>query len=92
MRRVKRNRFEASRQPRLLGVLPSAAPEVQQVADRAYEHLKKDPRHLASVQEGRSVLVSTRRCSPPRARRREASDGLVWFWIGTHADYDKLLG
>jgi len=22
----------------------------------------------------------------------EAQDGLVWFWIGTHADYDRLLG
>jgi hypothetical protein len=21
----------------------------------------------------------------------EAADGLVWFWIGTHAAYDKLL-
>jgi hypothetical protein len=20
------------------------------------------------------------------------SDGIVWFWIGTHADYDKLVG
>jgi len=22
----------------------------------------------------------------------EAPDGLVWFWVGTHAEYDKLLG
>jgi len=22
----------------------------------------------------------------------EATDGIVWFWIGTHADYDKLIG
>jgi len=21
----------------------------------------------------------------------EVKDGLVWFWIGTHADYDRLL-
>jgi hypothetical protein len=27
-----------------------------------------------------------------RALAVEAADGLVWFWIGTHADYDKLLG
>jgi hypothetical protein len=22
----------------------------------------------------------------------EGADGPVWFWIGTHANYDKLLG
>jgi hypothetical protein len=27
-----------------------------------------------------------------RAVAVEGADGFVWFWIGTHADYDKLLG
>jgi hypothetical protein len=27
-----------------------------------------------------------------RALAVEAPDGFVWFWIGTHADYDRLLG
>jgi hypothetical protein len=27
-----------------------------------------------------------------RALAIEAADGLVWFWIGTHAEYDKLVG
>jgi len=22
----------------------------------------------------------------------EVDDGLVWFWIGSHAEYDRLLG
>jgi hypothetical protein len=22
----------------------------------------------------------------------EVDDGLVWFWIGSHAEYDQLLG
>jgi hypothetical protein len=26
-----------------------------------------------------------------RALAVEADDGLLWFWIGSHADYDKLL-
>ena len=25
-----------------------------------------------------------------RALAVETNDGLVWFWIGTHADYDRL--
>jgi hypothetical protein len=27
-----------------------------------------------------------------RALAVEAPDGLLWFWIGTHAEYDKLVG
>jgi len=27
-----------------------------------------------------------------RALAVEAPGGLVWFWIGTHAEYDKLIG
>jgi hypothetical protein len=26
-----------------------------------------------------------------RALAVEAPDGLVWFWIGTHAEYDQLI-
>jgi len=22
----------------------------------------------------------------------DAPDGVLWFWIGTHAEYDKLIG
>jgi hypothetical protein len=25
-------------------------------------------------------------------RRFEVKDGISWFWIGTHAEYDKLIG
>ena len=24
--------------------------------------------------------------------RREDADTIVWFWIGTHAEYDRLTG
>jgi hypothetical protein len=27
-----------------------------------------------------------------RALAVEVEDGLLWFWIGSHADYDKLIG
>jgi hypothetical protein len=27
-----------------------------------------------------------------RAVAVDAGDDLVWFWIGSHADYDRLLG
>jgi hypothetical protein len=27
-----------------------------------------------------------------RALGVETEDGVLWFWIGTHAEYDKLVG
>jgi len=27
-----------------------------------------------------------------RALGMPVSDGILWFWIGSHADYDRLLG
>jgi hypothetical protein len=35
---------------------------------------------------------SARVGSRHRALAIEVDDGLVWFWIGSHAEYDRLLG
>ncbi|MCI0435266.1 MAG: hypothetical protein L0271_16740 [Gemmatimonadetes bacterium] len=67
-------------------------PGVRKAADQAYDHLKRDPRHpslhLKKVGRFWSVRVGTHH----RALAVEAGEGLVWFWIGTHAEYDRLLG
>ncbi len=34
---------------------------------------------------------SARICLRYRALAVESGEDLVWFWIGTHADYDKLV-
>jgi hypothetical protein len=65
---------------------------VQNLADSNYQLLKENPRHpsLHFKRVGRfwSVRVSLR----IRALGVEAPDGIVWFWIGSHAEYDKLIG
>jgi hypothetical protein len=70
----------------------SLPPEVRALADQAYARLKQDPRHpslhLKKVGRFWSVRVGARY----RALAVEATEGLVWFWIGIHADYDRLLG
>jgi len=69
--------------------LPSA---VQKLADANFALLKRDPRHpsLQFERVGRywSVRVGLRY----RALAVEADDALLWFWIGSHADYDRLIG
>lgn len=64
---------------------------VQRLADRCYETLKRDPHHSSlhfkKVGRFRSVRVGLHY----RALAVEQDTDLVWFWIGSHADYDSLL-
>jgi len=69
-----------------------ALPEqARRLADKSYQILKQDPSHpsLHLKQIGRywSVRVGLHY----RALGVSVSDGIVWFWIGTHADYDRLI-
>ena len=65
--------------------------EIRELADKNYELLRKSPRHpsLHLKQIGRywSVRVGARH----RALGIDADGDAVWFWIGTHAAYDRLL-
>ena len=70
-----------------------AFPEgVREVADQAFAHLKQDPRYPSLHFKKVGPYWSARVGSHHRALAVETNDGLVWFWIGTHAEYDKLLG
>jgi hypothetical protein len=71
-----------------MNVLPDA---VKAIADRNFELLKAAPRHpslhFKSVGQFRSVRVGRN-----YRALAVASDGdLIWFWIGTHAEYDRLV-
>ena len=66
-------------------------PAVQELADRCFLVLKTAPNHpslhLKKVGRYWSVRVGRKH----RAVAVEAPQGLLWFWIGVHADYDGLL-
>jgi len=64
---------------------------IRDQADRAFELLKANPKHpsLHFKQVGR--FWSARVGLQYRAVGVDAADGIVWFWIGTHAEYDKLI-
>ena len=68
------------------------SPALQQLADQAYERLKHDPLYPSLQFKKVGRYWSARIGSHHRALAVEAPDGLVWFWIGTHAEYDKLVG
>ncbi len=64
---------------------------VRALADKNYALLKSDPRHpsLQFKKVGRfwSVRVGARY----RALAVETDGNMIWFWIGSHADYDALV-
>ena len=68
--------------------------DIQALADKNFELLKYDPHHPSlhfKKVNIRKQLWSVRIGTQYRALGMEKPDGIVWFWIGSHADYDKLL-
>jgi hypothetical protein len=67
---------------------------VQQQARNSYELLKQNPQHpslqFKPVKNG--AFRSVRFSLGYRALGVPVDQGVHWFWIGSHADYDKLLG
>jgi hypothetical protein len=63
---------------------------IRKLADANFALLKRDPRHpsLQFKKVGRFWSVGLRY----RALAVDGDDGYVWFWIGSHADYDRMIG
>lgn len=74
---------------RLYEQLPDS---VRRLADKNFEILKADPRHPSLRLKKVGRYWSARIGDSYRALAVESPDGLIWFWIGTHADYDRLIG
>ena len=64
---------------------------VQELADRCFALLKNDSRHPSLHFKKVGRFWSARVGAHFRALGVEVPDGVLWFWIGTHADYDKLI-
>ncbi|MFE1744584.1 hypothetical protein [Coleofasciculus sp. H7-2] len=65
--------------------------EVQRTADRCYDLLKADPSHPSLHFKKVGNYWSVRTGQNYRALGVEVKDGISWFWIGTHSEYDKLI-
>jgi len=65
--------------------------EVQRLADASFALLGQDSRHPSLRLKKVGRLWSVRVGLHYRALAVEDGSDLVWFWIGTHAEYDRLL-
>ncbi|MCV3738119.1 hypothetical protein OCK02_18090 [Rhizobium sp. TRM96647] len=64
---------------------------VQKLADQNFELLKADPKHPSLHLKRTGRYWSVRVGLSWRALAVADDQDLVWFWIGSHADYDKLV-
>lgn len=64
---------------------------IRKLAGKNFELLKQNPEHpslhFKKVDRYRSVGVGLHY----RALGIEVPEGVLWFWIGTHAEYDKII-
>ena len=65
--------------------------DAQKRADKNFELLKANPRHPSLHFKKIGDLWSVRVGLQHRALARERSDGIYWFWIGHHDEYDRLI-
>ena len=65
---------------------------VREAADGAFALLKSVPRHPSLHLKRLGKLWSARVGEHYRALGTDVPDGILWVWIGTHADYDRITG
>jgi len=65
------------------------APEVQQLARDNYELLKTNPHHPSLHFKRVGPYWSVRIGLSHRAVGVDTPDGILWFWIGSHKEYDR---
>ena len=70
-------------------LLPEA---IRNLADKNFALLKENPRHPSLRLKKVGAFWSVRVGLGYRALGKDRSEGVVWWWIGSHSDYDSMIG
>lgn len=65
--------------------------EICQIADKNFELLKSDPFHPSLHFKKVGRYWSVRAGLQYRALGTRQGDAVIWFWIGDHTTYDRLV-
>jgi hypothetical protein len=65
--------------------------KVQQLADNNFKLLKENSKHPSLHLKEINDIWSVRVGIKYRALGVEKDSDIVWFWIGSHSDYDKII-
>ena len=79
--------------PRFWAAYRDLPPEIRELARKAYRLFRENARHpslqFKKIHDDSIYAVSV--TLGYRALGILEDDEITWFWIGTHADYDRLL-
>ena len=64
---------------------------VRRLADRSFQFMKENPKHPGLHLKRVDRIWSVRVGIGHRALGADADGDIVWFWIGSHAEYDRKL-
>ena len=65
--------------------------EVRALADKNFELLRLNRQHPSLQFKQVGKFWAARAGIHHRALALEVDDGFLWVWVGSHADYDKLI-
>jgi hypothetical protein len=85
------SRYEPLRHVRVLGWYRQLPEDVRELADKNFSLLRQDPHHPSLRLKKVGPFWAARVGLHYRALARDRKEGLVWFWIGHHSEYDRLL-
>ena len=86
--------MKSSATPRFWAAYRKLPPDIQGLARKAYRLFASNPRHQSlrfKKVHGYEPIYSVRVALGYRAVGLLEGDDITWFWIGSHADYDRLL-
>ncbi|WP_246638862.1 type II toxin-antitoxin system RelE family toxin [Rhizobium laguerreae] len=83
--------FETPATPAFWEAYDRLPEQIRKLADGNFDLLKQDPRHPSLHFKRVGRFWSARVGASWRALAVSDGDDIIWFWIGSHADYDKLL-
>jgi hypothetical protein len=78
--------------PRFWALYEALPSEIRNLADKNFQLLKSNPRHPSLHYKKIGDVWSVRVGAHHRPLGTEVDDGVCWIWIGTHSDYDKIVG
>ena len=65
--------------------------EIRGLADKNFALLKQNPQHPSLRLKKVGIYWSARVGLRHRVLAKERTEGLVWFWIGPHDQYERLV-
>jgi len=77
--------------PKFWALYTALPAEIRELADKNFQLLEADPRHPSLHFKKLGGHWSVRVGSHHRALAVEVETGMYWIWIGTHAEYDKIV-